>query len=134
MAPVIVCVALVSIAISLVGADAIAQALLPTLEFAADTITPARNGVTQTIHINVQSWAIAGKRGNGTTHEIPLRGFYLAHLLGGDVAATIDGQTTERIPGSYWAVKAGATMKVKVLGEFAVLETIALTKHQRGAR
>lgn len=68
------------------------------------------------------------QRPNSVTHEIPQRGFYIAHLLSGSISTTIDGETTEQPPGAYWTVKAGATMQVKVLGEFAVLETIVAAK------
>ena len=113
--------ALVSIAIPLAGA--IAQALSPTLVFEGNTTIPSKNGATQTVHIVVQSWAIAGQE-----DDIPLRGFYVAHLLSGAISATIDGQTAEHLPGPYWTVKAGATMRVKVVGEVAVLETIVMAK------
>jgi quercetin dioxygenase-like cupin family protein len=116
--------ALVSIAISQTGVSA--QTLSPIPAFEASTTTPAKNGATQAVHVSVQSWEIPSR--NGVTHEIPLHGFYLAHLLSGDISATIDGQTTKQTSGSYWSVKAGATMQVKVLGEFAVLETIQTTK------
>jgi quercetin dioxygenase-like cupin family protein len=115
---------LVLIAIPLAGA--IAQTLSPRPVFEADTTTPAKNGATQPVHISIQSWGIPSQK--GVAHEIPLPGFYLAHLLSGGISATIDGQTTEKTPGSYWTVKAGATMQVKVLGEFAVLETIQTAK------
>jgi quercetin dioxygenase-like cupin family protein len=115
--------ALVSIAIPLAGT--IAQTLSPSPVFEADTTTTAKNGAAQSVHVNVQSWGIAGQK-NGAMHEIPLRGFYVAHLLSGAISTTIDGQTTEQAPGDYWTVKAGETMQVMVLGEFAVLETIAV--------
>ena len=75
---------------------------------------------------SVKSWELPSK--NGAAQDIPLTGFYVAHLLTGRLAATIDGQTTPHEPGSYWTVKAGATMQVKVLGELAVLETITASK------
>jgi quercetin dioxygenase-like cupin family protein len=100
-----------------------AQALSPTLVFEGNTTTTAKNGATQTVHVVVQSWGIAGQE-----HEIPLRGFYVAHLLSGQISATVDGQTTEHLPGPYWTVKAGATMRVKVVGEVAVLETTVVAK------
>jgi len=40
----------------------------------------------------------------------------------------IDGQKTERLPGDYWTVKAGTRMRVKAIGEIAVLETMVVTK------
>jgi hypothetical protein len=116
--------ALVSIVIPLAGA--VAQSLSPAPMFEAKTMMPARNGATQPVHISVQSWEIRGPK--GVTHEIPLRSFYVAHLLGGAISTTIDGQTTKRTPGDYWTAKPSATMQVKVLGEVAVLETIVVAK------
>ena len=112
-----VAAALVAIAVPLAGA--MAQALSPTLVFEGNTTTDA----TQAVHIVVQSWGIASKE-----YEIPLGGFYVAHLLSGAISTTIDGQTTERLPGDYWSVKAGAVMRVEVIGEVAVLETTVVTK------
>ena len=51
-----------------------------------------------------------------------------AHLLSGQLSATIDGQTTEHLPGDYWTVKAAATMQVKVVGEVTALETTIVGK------
>jgi quercetin dioxygenase-like cupin family protein len=104
-------------------AGAMAQALPPTPVFEANTTIPAKNGATQAVHVSIQSWAIAGQE-----HEIPLHGFYVAHLLSGIISATIDGQTTQHLPGDYWTVKAGTTMRVKVVGEVAVLETTVVAK------
>ena len=113
--------ALVAIAIPLAGA--MAQALAPTPVFEGHATTPAKDGATQAVHVSVQLWAIAGQE-----HEIPLRGFYVAHLISGQMSATIDGQSTEHLPGDYWTVKAGASMRVKVVGEVAVLETTVVAK------
>jgi hypothetical protein len=113
--------ALVAIAVPLTGA--MGQALLPTAVFEGNTTMPAKNGATQAVHVSVQSWGIAGQE-----RVIPVRGFYVAHLLSGQIAATIDGQTTEHLPGDYWTVKAGASMRVKVIGEVAVLETTVVAK------
>jgi hypothetical protein len=118
--------ALVAFVISAAPAGAIAQALQPTPEFEAALATATKSGATQTAKISIQSWELPNQ--GGTEHEIPLKGFYVAHLLSGDIAATVDGQTTKRLPGAYWAVKVGATMQVKVLSELAVLETIVPTK------
>jgi hypothetical protein len=103
--------------------EAMAQTLSPTPVFDGNTTIPAKNGATQAVHINVQSWAIAGQE-----QEIPLQGFYLAHLLSGRISATIDGQTTQHLPGDYWTVKAGSAMRVEVVGEVAVLETTVVSK------
>jgi quercetin dioxygenase-like cupin family protein len=86
-------------------------------------------GASEDIHLSVQSWGIKGdRRGDGVPQEIPLHGFYLAHLLSGEVTTTIGGETTRRSPGDYWAVKPGATMQVKALGDYAMLETTVISK------
>jgi quercetin dioxygenase-like cupin family protein len=113
--------ALVSIAIPVAGA--IAQTLSPSPVFEGSTTIPSKNGTAQAAHISVQSWGAAGQE-----HEIPLRGFYVAHLISGQISAIIDGRTTEHLPGDYWTVQPGASMRVKVVGEVAVLETTVVAK------
>jgi hypothetical protein len=109
-------------------AAATGQTLLPTAVFDASTTTPTTGGMAS-VHLTVQSWGIAGERdGKGPDLEIPLKGFYVAHALSGALSATIDGQTTNHLPGDYWTVKLGATMTVKALGEYAMFETIVLAK------
>jgi quercetin dioxygenase-like cupin family protein len=109
-------------------AAGMAQSLSPAKVFDGNTTIPTKSGTAQTVHLDVEMWRISGERGeNGSAQEIPLRGFYVAHLLSGDVSATIDGQVTRHQPGGYWPVRAGATMQVKASGH-AVLETIVLTK------
>ena len=119
------CIAFTTAFVAAVGPSpgAIAQALSPTPVFEANTTIPAKNGATQAVHINVQSWGISGQE-----QEMPLNGFYVAHLLSGQILATVDGQTRQHLPGDYWTVKAGAAMRVKVVGEVAVLETTVVSK------
>jgi hypothetical protein len=116
--------AVISIATPL--AAAIAEALSPATVFEGNTTTQGKDGAAQAVHVSVQSWAIAGQ--DRAIHEIPLRGFYVAHMISGHISATIDGQTTEHLPGDYWTVKLGGAMQVKVLGEVAVLETTVVAK------
>jgi quercetin dioxygenase-like cupin family protein len=52
----------------------------------------------------------------------------VAHLLSGQILATIDGQTTQHLPGDYWTVGGGAAMRIKAVGEVAVLETTVVSK------
>jgi quercetin dioxygenase-like cupin family protein len=86
-------------------------------------------GAPGAARISVTSWGISGdRRGNSPLQQIPLQGFYLAHLLSGEILATIDGETTRRSPGDYWAVKPGAIMQVRTIGDFAMLETSVISK------
>jgi hypothetical protein len=50
-----------------------------------------------------------------------LRGFYVAHLISGHISAMIDGQRTEHLLGDHWTVKLRATMRIKAIGEVAVI-------------
>jgi hypothetical protein len=119
-------IAAACIVIALPVAAAAQTTLTPRSVFEDTIATTAANGATQPVHVVVQSWEIPKE--NGTTYELPLKGFYLAHLESGDISTTIDGETIEREPGAFWTVKTGATMQVKVLGEFAVIETTMPTK------
>jgi quercetin dioxygenase-like cupin family protein len=86
-------------------------------------------GAPGAARISVTSWGISGdRRGNSPVQQIPLQGFYLAHLLSGEILATIDGETTRRSPGDYWAVKPGAIMQVRTIGDYAMLETTVISK------
>jgi hypothetical protein len=113
-------------AIALSPHDAAAQTATPLRVFEGTTTVTAPDGTRQAVHVDVQSWDISGQ--SGASFEVPLRGFYVAHLLSGTISATIAASTEDRMPGSYWAVPAGATMQIKVLGEHAILETIAVSK------
>jgi hypothetical protein len=100
-----------------------AQGLSPAPVYEGDTTIQARNGASEAVHVSVQSWAIAGQE-----QEIPVQGFYVAHLLSGEILATIQGQTTQHLPGDYWTVKGGVSMRVQAVGEVAVLETTVVSK------
>jgi hypothetical protein len=113
--------ALAAIAVPLAGA--MAQVLSPSPVFDGNMTTPMGGGGMQPVHVSIRSWEIAGQE-----TEIPLRGFYVAHLLSGEISATIDGQTTGHMPEDYWTVRSGATMRVKIEGELAGLETIVVAK------
>lgn len=106
-------------------AAALAQTALSPRSIFEGT-APAATPGGKPVRVTVQTWAIPSR--HGQLYELPLRGFYVAHLRAGDIATTVDGQTIEREPGAFWTVKSGATMQVKVLGEFAVLETIIPAK------
>jgi hypothetical protein len=119
-------IGLAMVALGFTLALATAQTLSPSSLLETNTTTPSKTGTAKAFHVTVQSWGIVGR--DHPTHEIPLRGFYVAHLLSGHISATTSGQTTEPLPGSYWTVKDGATMLIKVLGEVAVLETIVVAE------
>jgi len=102
-----------------------AETLQPIPEFDTKVMTPALGGGSLPVRITVKSWELGNLDG---VQEIPLQGFYIAHLLSGEINSTVEGQTAPRTTGDYWSVKSGAAMQVEVLGESAVLETIAVAK------
>jgi hypothetical protein len=100
--------------------------------FEATTKNVDRNGAAQDVRIATQVWSFPG-RGRGEAlqelQELPLRGFYIAHLLSGTIAVTTDDQAVEyKKSGAYWSVKPGATMRIRTIGELAVIETIVVGK------
>jgi len=107
-------------------ASTAAQTLVLTPVSQGKLMAPKTDGTVQPVEVSIQSWDLV--RGEGGMYEIPLRGFYVAHLLSGNISTSIDGQTTNQPPGAYWAVQSGATMKVGVYGEAAKLETIVVSK------
>jgi hypothetical protein len=108
------------------GGALCAETLQSISEFEATIMLPARGGRgALPLRARVQSWELGNLDG---VQVIPLQGFYIAHLLSGEINATVDGQTTPRTSGDYWSVKPGGTMKVEALGESAVLETIVVAK------
>jgi hypothetical protein len=116
-------------ALAMPMAKAAPPALSPVPEFDGTMLITGKNGTTRAAHVSVQSWVISGERGpTGPTYELPLRGFYIAHLINGDIWTIIDGKTTRRATGDYWTVIPGAIMQVKVRGQGALLETIFVAK------
>ena len=90
--------------------------------------TQGRDSVN--VFLSIQSWGITGdRRGGSVLQEIPLQGFYLARLRSGEITSTIGGVTTHRSAGDYWDVGPGATMQVKALGDYAMLETTVVSKN-----
>jgi hypothetical protein len=107
-------------------AGAMGQRLALSPVFQGKLMAPKTDGTMQPVDVSIQSWELAP--GEGGMYEIPLRGFYVAHLLSGNISTSIDGETTSQPPGAYWAVKSGATMKVRVNGQSATVETIVVSK------
>jgi quercetin dioxygenase-like cupin family protein len=99
------------------------EGVAPTnILFEATTKNADKNGAAQDVRITTQVWSFPGQ--GESPQELPVRGFYIAHLLSGEIAATIDGQTVKYSSGAYWSVKPNATMRIKTIGELAVIETI----------
>jgi outer membrane protein assembly factor BamB len=90
--------------------------------FEATTKNVDKNGAARDVRVTYQVWRFPGQ--GEAPQELPLRGFYIAHLLGGEIAATIDGQTVKYSSGAYWSVKPDATMWINTIGQLATIETI----------
>ena len=93
--------------------------------FEATTKNVDKNGAAQDVRISTQVWRVPGP--SEAPQELPLRGFYIAHLLSGEIAATIDRQTIKYGSGAYWSVKPGAIMRIQTLGQLATIETIVVS-------
>jgi quercetin dioxygenase-like cupin family protein len=119
-------IVLTVISLGALVSGAMAQTRAPSPISDEHATIQTKAGATETVHTTVQVWPLPGQ-GDGT-HEIPIRGFYMAHLTGGHVAATVGNRTTNYLPGDFWVVPAGAVMQVKVLGEGALLETTVVAK------
>lgn len=119
-----VSVTALSVGIGMSGAGA--ATLQPTTVFEGAVPVVRTTGPAQSGEVSVQTWEIRGAK--GLVQEIPLQGFYIAHLLSGAISTTIAGQTINQPPGAYWTVTTGATMQVRLLSESVVIETITVFK------
>lgn len=96
--------------------------LVSSPRIVGSAISSNGNSASQPSLFDARSWKIQSL--GHTAQRIPLRGFYIAHLLSGDIAVTIGGVTIKQTPGAFWVVKSDALMDVQVLGESAIIETI----------
>jgi quercetin dioxygenase-like cupin family protein len=114
---------------ALLVAGAAAQQPSTMKVFEGTLAMPTPAGAPASVRLSVQTWGIKGdRRGRAVAQAIPIQGFTLAHLLSGEIEATIDGRATRHLPGDYWAVKAGATLQVTALNDYAMLETTLISK------
>lgn len=91
--------------------------------FEGDTVTRTSKGVASRLHVSVRFWEASS--GTGLV-AVPLRGFYVARAVGGDVRTVIDGVSVDRAPEDLWVVPAGSTMQIQAINEYASIETIAI--------
>jgi hypothetical protein len=86
--------------------------------------TPKGAGVP--LHVEFKEWNVTRSAG-GT--ELPVQGFYIAHLASGEVVTEIGGKSETRHPGDYWTVDKGARMLVRIKAprEAAILQTLAVS-------
>lgn len=90
------------------------------------TLKPTNpKGATVPLHVELKDWDITG---GGRRAELPDQGFYIAHLISGEVTTELGGKAQLRHPGDFWTVEKGTRMAVQVKppSESAYLQTIAV--------
>ena len=109
-----------------VMADQVAHTIASTDLFDGEVDITVTGGTPKVAKVAVQTWGLDNR--GGALHSLPIRGFYVAHLVSGAVSVINDGQQAKHLPGDYWTVKPGAAMQIKVLGDTAVVETTEISK------
>ncbi len=91
------------------------------------TLTPTNpKGAAVPLHVEFKEWDITG---GDRSMELPGQGFYVAHLVSGDVTTKMGDKSQLRHPGDFWTVEKGTRMVVQIKPptESAHLETIAVS-------
>jgi hypothetical protein len=83
-------------------------------------------GKRRTVHLNVQNLYLDGDDGESQT--LVVSAFSVFNLVSGRIQTTIGIETTTRHVDDFWTARAGTLMKVRVLGEGAILRTIRVTE------
>lgn len=92
----------------------------------SQTMAPSRaKGPATPLRVELKQWHLAGQ---DVPIEIREPGFYVAHLIWGDVSTEIGGVNTVRNPGDFWTVEKGAKMviTIKAPGEEALIQTFSV--------
>ncbi len=91
------------------------------------TLKPANpKGAAVPLHVEFKEWDITG---GDRSMELPDQGFYVAHLVSGDITTKMGDKSQLRHPGDFWTVEKGTRMVVQIKPptESALLETIAIS-------
>lgn len=91
------------------------------------TLKPTNpNGRTVPLHVEFKEWDI---NGGGRSMELPDQGFYVAHLVSGEITTKMGDKFQLRHPGDFWTVEKGIRMviQIKPPAESAFLQTIAVS-------
>ncbi len=97
---------------------------VPTTVFDGAANAQSATGATVAVHMRLLRWEFDSHH----LQRLPLRGFYVAHLLNGEVVTTIGGLTKVRRGGDFWSVGNGERMEVAVRSEDAFVETFAASR------
>jgi hypothetical protein len=91
-------------------------------------VVRARNakGATVPLKVEIREWNVTR---SAQAAEIPDLGFCIVHLTSGRITTEIDGKTTARNTGDFWAVQKGQHMAISLKRpqEQARLQTIAVS-------
>jgi hypothetical protein len=91
------------------------------------TLKPTNpKGATVPLHVEFKEWDVTG---GGRSMELPDQGFYVAHLVFGDITTKMGDKSELRHPGDFWTVEKGTRMVVQIEPptESALLLTIAVS-------
>ena len=91
------------------------------------TLKPTNpKGATVSLHVEIKKWDITG---GDRSMELPDQGFYVAHLVSGDITTKMGDKSQLRHPGDFWTVEKGTRMVVQIKppNESAFLETVAVS-------
>jgi len=96
-----------------------------TTQFSQTLSPPRTKGPATPLRVELKQWHLAGQ---GMPIEIRERGFYVAHLIWGNVSTEVGGTTTRRTPGDFWTVEKGSRLviTIKKPGEEALLQTFSV--------
>jgi hypothetical protein len=90
------------------------------------TLKPTNlKGSTVPLHVEFKEWDVTG---GGRSIELPDQGFYVAHLVSGEITTKMRDKSQLRHPGDFWTVEKGTRMviQIKPPTESALLQTIAV--------
>jgi hypothetical protein len=96
-----------------------------TVLFTATGSARAVNGKSHDFRIIIRKWDLDAVVEEDQSISFPT--FTVINICSGRVETTIAGETVVHNPDEYWAMKAGSTMRLRVLSESAVLQTLAIT-------
>jgi hypothetical protein len=91
------------------------------------TLKPTNpKGAIVPLHVEFKEWDVTG---GGRSMELPDQGFYVAHLVSGEMTTKIRDKSQLRHPGDFWTVEKGTRMVVQIKPptESALLQTIAVS-------
>lgn len=92
----------------------------------SDIVRPKNaKGAAMPLKVEVKEWMVTR---SARAFEMPDQGFYIVHLISGQITTEIAGKTTARHPGDFWVVEKGQHMAISMQRprESAALQTIAV--------